>query len=154
MLVLSAGAHGDLSRFVFLRLCYDLLWISCWRVIAARLCLRLSLLSSGHDVKCLAFCSNAASSGKAWLAIIIIKIKEKTAGCHLTSGWNTVTALGFDLRISLMFSLSKTQFQVQVLFVTYTTIQRLYNQQWNESQVRSMDSANIVEYNTREVCIK
>ncbi len=31
----------------------------------------------------------------------------------------------------------------QVLFVTYTTIQRLYNQQWNESRVRSMDSANI-----------
>ncbi len=42
----------------------------------------------------------------------------------------------------------------QVLFVTYTTIQRLYNQQLNVSQVRSMDSANIVEYNTREVCIK
>ncbi len=45
-------------------------------------------------------------------------------------------------------------FKFQVLFVTYTTIQRLYNQQWNESQVRSMDSANIVEYNTREVYIK
>ncbi len=34
-------------------------------------------------------------------------------------------------------------FKFQVLFVTYTTIQRLYNQQWNESRVRSMDSANI-----------
>ncbi len=45
-------------------------------------------------------------------------------------------------------------FKFQVLFVTYTTIQRLYNQQWNVSRVRSMDSANIVEYNTREVCIK
>ncbi len=33
-------------------------------------------------------------------------------------------------------------------------LQRLYNQQWNVSQVCSMDSANIVEYNTREVCIK
>ncbi len=42
----------------------------------------------------------------------------------------------------------------QVLFVTYTTIQRVYNQQWNVSQVGSMDSANIVEYNTREVYIK
>ncbi len=46
------------------------------------------------------------------------------------------------------------KFKFQVLFVTYTTIQRLYNQQWNVSQVRSMDSANIVEYNTREVYIK
>ncbi len=45
-------------------------------------------------------------------------------------------------------------FKFQVLFVTYMTIQRLYNQQWNVSQVRSMDSANIVEYNTREVYIK
>ncbi len=44
-------------------------------------------------------------------------------------------------------------FKFQVLFVTYTTIQRVYNQQWNVSQVRSMDSANIVEYNTREVYI-
>ncbi len=35
------------------------------------------------------------------------------------------------------------KFKFQVLFVTYTTIQRLYNQQWNESRVRSMDSANI-----------
>ncbi len=35
------------------------------------------------------------------------------------------------------------EFKFQVLFVTYTTIQRLYNQQWNESRVRSMDSANI-----------
>ncbi len=43
---------------------------------------------------------------------------------------------------------SGAQVQVQVLFVTYTTIQRLYNQQWNVSQVCSMDSANIVEYNT------
>ncbi len=34
------------------------------------------------------------------------------------------------------------------LFVTYTIIQRVYNQQWNVSQVRSMDSANIIEYNT------
>ncbi len=45
-------------------------------------------------------------------------------------------------------------FKFQVLFVTYTTIQRLYNQQWNESRVRSMDSANIEKYNTREVYIK
>ncbi len=36
-----------------------------------------------------------------------------------------------------------SSFKFQVLFVTYTTIQRLYNQQWNESRVRSMDSANI-----------
>ncbi len=36
----------------------------------------------------------------------------------------------------------------------YTTIQRLYNQQWNESRVRSMDSANTEKYNTREVYIK
>ncbi len=50
--------------------------------------------------------------------------------------------------ITLFFIMK--QVQVQVLFVTYTTIQRLYNQQWNVSQVRSMDSANIVEYNTRE----
>ncbi len=42
----------------------------------------------------------------------------------------------------------------QVLFVTYTGIQRLYNQQWNESRVRSLDSANIEKYNTREVYIK
>ncbi len=57
---------------------------------------------------------------------------------------------------SVFFScmLVQVQVQVQVLFVTYTTIQRLYNQQWNVSQVRSMESANIVEYNTREVCIK
>ncbi len=27
----------------------------------------------------------------------------------------------------------KNQVQVQVLFVAYTTIQRLYNQQWNVS---------------------
>ncbi len=50
-----------------------------------------------------------------------------------------------------------SSFQVssfQVLFVTYTTIQRLYNQRGNMSRVRSMDSANIVEYNTREVYIK
>ncbi len=40
-----------------------------------------------------------------------------------------------------------SSFKFQVLFVTYTTIQRLYNQQWNVNQVRSMDSANIVEYN-------
>ncbi len=45
-------------------------------------------------------------------------------------------------------------FKFQVLFVTYTTIQRLYNQQWNVSRVRSMDSANIEKYNTREVYIK
>ncbi len=38
---------------------------------------------------------------------------------------------------------SSFKFKFQVLFVTYTTIQRLYNQQWNESRVRSMDSANI-----------
>ncbi len=38
---------------------------------------------------------------------------------------------------------SSFKFQVSSLFVTYTTIQRLYNQQWNESRVRSMDSANI-----------
>ncbi len=38
---------------------------------------------------------------------------------------------------------SDISFKFQVLFVTYTTIQRLYNQQWNESRVRSMDSANI-----------
>ncbi len=46
------------------------------------------------------------------------------------------------------------RFKVQVLFVTYTTIQSVYNQQWNVSQVRSKDSANIIEYNTREVYIK
>ncbi len=45
-------------------------------------------------------------------------------------------------------------FKFQVLFVTYTTIQRLYNQQWNVSRVRSMDSANIEKYNKREVYIK
>ncbi len=44
----------------------------------------------------------------------------------------------------------QVQVQVQDLFVTYTTIQGLYNQQWNVSQVRSMDSANIEEYNTRK----
>ncbi len=49
---------------------------------------------------------------------------------------------------------AQKQSKFQALFVTYTTIQRLYNQQWNVNQVRSMDSANIVEYNTREVCIK
>ncbi len=43
-----------------------------------------------------------------------------------------------------MMCLNKfSSFKFQVLFVTYTTIQRLYNQQWNESRVRSMDSANI-----------
>ncbi len=31
--------------------------------------------------------------------------------------------------------------KVQDLFVTYTIIQRVYNQQWNVSQVHSMDSA-------------
>ncbi len=55
---------------------------------------------------------------------------------------------------SLLYTITYIQVQVQVLFVTYTTIQGLYNQQWNVSQVRSTDSANIVEYNTREVCIK
>ncbi len=45
------------------------------------------------------------------------------------------------------------QVQVQVLFVTYTIIQRVYNQQWNVSQVRSMDSANTIEYNTEEIYI-
>ncbi len=59
----------------------------------------------------------------------------------------------------IRFSHKSWKFQVsslkfQVLFVTYTTIQRLYNQQWNESRVRSMDSANIEKYNTREVYIK
>ncbi len=53
---------------------------------------------------------------------------------------------------TLLFQVSN--FKFQVLFVTYTTIQRVYNQQWNVSQVRSMDRANIVEYNTREVYIK
>ncbi len=47
-----------------------------------------------------------------------------------------------------------SSFKFQVLFVTYTTIQRLYNQQWNVSWVRSTDSANIEKYNTREVYIK
>ncbi len=42
----------------------------------------------------------------------------------------------------------------QVLFVTYRIIQRVYNQQWNVSQVRSMDSANIIEYDTEEIYIK
>ncbi len=42
-----------------------------------------------------------------------------------------------------LFQVSSQVFKFQVLFVTYTTIQRLYNQQWNESRVRSMDSANI-----------
>ncbi len=46
---------------------------------------------------------------------------------------STVTAVEFQV----------SSFKFQVLFVTYTTIQRLYNQQWNESRVRSMDSANI-----------
>ncbi len=41
--------------------------------------------------------------------------------------------------------LPSEQVQVQDLFVTYTIIQRVYNQQWNVSQVRSMDSANIIE---------
>ncbi len=45
------------------------------------------------------------------------------------------------------YSALVSSFKFQVLFVTYTTIQRLYNQQWNVNQVRSMDSANIVEYN-------
>ncbi len=44
----------------------------------------------------------------------------------------------------------QVQVQDQVLFVTYTIIQRVYNQQWNVSQVRSMDSANIIEYNTKK----
>ncbi len=35
----------------------------------------------------------------------------------------------------------QVQVQVQDLFVTYMIIQRVYNQQWNVSQVRSMDSA-------------
>ncbi len=49
----------------------------------------------------------------------------------------------------------QVQVQVQVdLFVTYTIIQRVYNQQWNVSQVHSMDSANIIEYNTEEIYIK
>ncbi len=52
------------------------------------------------------------------------------------------------------FKEGNIKFQFQVLFVTYTTIQRLYNQQWNVSRVRSMDSANIEKYNTREVYIK
>ncbi len=30
----------------------------------------------------------------------------------------------------------------------------MYNQQWNESRVRSLDSATIEKYNTREVYIK
>ncbi len=47
-----------------------------------------------------------------------------------------------------------TVVQVQDLFVTYTIIQRVYNQQWNVSQVRSMDSANIIEFNTEEIYIK
>ncbi len=53
-----------------------------------------------------------------------------------------------------LLNLKFSSFKFQVLFVTYTTIQRVYNQQWNVSQVPSMDSANIVEYNTREVYIK
>ncbi len=53
-----------------------------------------------------------------------------------------------------MFKFQVQVFKLQVLFVTYTTIQRLYNQQWNESRVHSMDSANIEKYNTREVYIK
>ncbi len=58
--------------------------------------------------------------------------------------------------LTLFKTLCKIQVQVQVqdLFVTYTIIQRVYNQQWNVSQVRSMDSANIIEYNTKEVYIK
>ncbi len=42
-----------------------------------------------------------------------------------------------------LLTLQVSSFKFQVLFVTYMTIQRLYNQQWNESRVRSMDSANI-----------
>ncbi len=52
------------------------------------------------------------------------------------------------------WSRENVQVQVQDLFVTYTIIQRVYNQQWNVSQVSSMDSANIIEYNTKEVYIK
>ncbi len=62
---------------------------------------------------------------------------------------------GFVLRLlSHFIKFIVSSFKFQVLFVTYTTIQRLYNQQWNVSQVRSMDSANIEKYNTREVYIK
>ncbi len=46
-------------------------------------------------------------------------------------------------KVKSVFKFQVSSFKFQVLFVTYTTIQRLYNQQWNESRVRSMDSANI-----------
>ncbi len=60
-----------------------------------------------------------------------------------------------DLEVPTLITIPwHLSFKFQVLFVTYTTIQRLYNQQWNESRVRSLDSANIEKYNTSEVYIK
>ncbi len=56
--------------------------------------------------------------------------------------------------VSLGYHADQLQVQVQDLFVTYTIIQRVYNQQWNVSQVCSMDSANIIEYITEEIYIK
>ncbi len=44
----------------------------------------------------------------------------------------------------------QVQVQVQDLFVTYMIIQRVYNQQWYVSQVRSMDSAIQVHLNKLE----
>ncbi len=37
--------------------------------------------------------------------------------------------------VTTLICLAISSFKFQVLFVTYTTIQRLYNQQWNESDI-------------------
>ncbi len=48
--------------------------------------------------------------------------------------------------LSITFNLKIQDKDSRFVFVTYTIIQWIYNQQWNLSQVRSMESASIMEY--------
>ncbi len=48
--------------------------------------------------------------------------------------------------LSITFNLKIQDKDSRFVFVTYTIIQWIYNQQWNLSQVRSMESAFIMEY--------
>ncbi len=66
-------------------------------------------------------------------------VSSHYVGAHFYA--HRVCILHLDVLNAIYMQVSS--FKFQVLFVTYTTIQRLYNQQWNESRVRSMDSANI-----------
>ncbi len=62
-----------------------------------------------------------------------------------------------NVPLTLVFGSRWLSFEIQDFYdfyLSHTRLYREYNQQWNVSQVRSMDSANIIEYNTEEIYIK